>query len=125
MINWRLSRRRFLGSAAAVIGLPYLPSVVERHALAAESCAGVQRFIAFFVPNGIHMPDFTPSTAGKDWAMPYILAPLEPIRNKIAVVTGIDYQQTAMPSEPPGGTTAPRSATGSPAPCRSLRPRMR
>lgn len=101
--NWRLSRRRFLGSGAAVIGLPYLPSVVERHALAAESCAGVQRFIAFFVPNGIHMPDFTPSTAGKDWAMPYILAPLEPIRNKIAVVTGIDYQQTAMPSEPPGG----------------------
>lgn len=102
MINWRTSRRRFLGSAAAVIGLPYLPSVVERHAQAAESCASPQRFIAFFVPNGIHMPEFTPSTAGKDWAMPYILQPLEPIRNKIAVVTGIDYQQTAG-GEPPGG----------------------
>lgn len=103
MINWRTSRRRFLGSAAAVIGLPYLPSVVERHALAAESCASPQRFIAFFVPNGIHMPDFTPATAGKDWALPYILEPLEAIRNKIAVVTGIDYQQTAEPGEPPGG----------------------
>jgi hypothetical protein len=103
MFDWRTSRRRFLGSAAAVIGLPYLPSVVERHALAAESCASAQRFIAFFVPNGIHMPDFTPTTAGKDWAMPYILEPLEPIRNKIAVVTGIDYQQTAEPAEPPGG----------------------
>jgi hypothetical protein len=99
----RTSRRRFLGSAAAVIGLPYLASVVERDAVAAESCAGTQRFIAFFVPNGIHMPDFTPSVAGKDWAMPYILEPLEPIRSKIAVVTGIDYHKTAVPGEPPGG----------------------
>jgi hypothetical protein len=103
MYNWRTSRRRFLGSAAAVIGLPYLPSVVERHAEAAESCSSPQRFIAFFVPNGIHMPDFTPAAAGKGWDMPYILQPLEPIRDKIAVVTGIDYQQTAEPAEPPGG----------------------
>ncbi len=102
MINRRLSRRRFLGSSAAVIGLPYLPSVIERHAEAAESCVSPQRFIAFFVPNGIHMPDFTPMTADKDWAMPYILSPLEPIRNKIAVVTGIDYQKTSG-GEPPGG----------------------
>lgn len=103
VFNRQLSRRRFLGSAAAVIGLPYLPSVVERHALAAASCASPQRFIAFFVPNGIHMPDFTPSTVGTGWEMPYILQPLEAIRNKIAVVTGIDYHTTAMPSEPPGG----------------------
>ena len=103
MFNWRLSRRRFLGSAAAVISLPYLPSVVERNALAAASCESPQRFIAFFVPNGIHMPDFTPATIGTDWAMPYILQPLEPIRKKIAVVTGIDYQKTAEPAEPPGG----------------------
>jgi hypothetical protein len=99
----RTSRRRFLGSAAAVIGLPYLASVVARDVAAAESCANIQRFIAFFVPNGIHMPDFTPSVAGKDWAMPYILSSLEPIRNKIAVVTGIDYHKTAQPAEPPGG----------------------
>jgi hypothetical protein len=92
-----------LGSAAAVIGLPYLPSVVERDAEAAASCANIQRFIALFVPNGIYMPDFTPTTTGKDWAMPYILKPLEPIRSKIAVVTGIDYQDTAEPANPPGG----------------------
>jgi hypothetical protein len=75
---------------------------VEREARAA-SCTPPQRFITFFVPNGIHMPDWTPTTTGTDWAMPYILSPLEPIRKKIAIVTGIDYQHTAMPSEPPGG----------------------
>jgi hypothetical protein len=99
----RTSRRRFLGSAAAVVGLPYLPSLVESDAQAQASCTERQRFIAFFVPNGIHMPDFTPTATGKDWAMPYVLASLEPIRNKISVVTGIDYQKTAMPGEPPGG----------------------
>lgn len=99
----RTSRRRFLGSAAAVVGLPYLPSLLSAEAEAAASCTAPQRFIAFFVPNGIHMPDFTPTSAGKDWAMPYILESLAPIRNKIAVVTGIDYQQTAEPGEPPGG----------------------
>ncbi len=99
----RTSRRRFLGSAAAVIGLPYLPSLVERDAQAQAMCAGRQRFIAFFAPNGIHMPDFTPTTTGKDWAVPYVLKSLEPIRNKISVVTGIDYHKTAVPGEPPGG----------------------
>ena len=102
-LNPRTSRRRFLGSAAAVIGLPYLASVVERDVVAAESCANIQRFIAFFVPNGIHMPDFTPSASGTGWKTPYILEPLDPIKSKIAVVTGIDYQKTAMPAEPPGG----------------------
>lgn len=99
----RTTRRRFLGSAAAVVGLPYLQSLFSSDAEAALSCAATQRFIAFFVPNGIHMPDFTPAATGKDWAMPYILESLTPIRNKISVVTGIDYQQTAEPAEPPGG----------------------
>jgi hypothetical protein len=99
----RTTRRKLLGSAAVVVGLPYLPSLVERDAEAASSCTPPQRFIAFFVPNGIHMPDFTPTKTGTDWPMPYVLAPLEPIRSKIAVVTGIDYQRTAEPGEPPGG----------------------
>ena len=98
----RLSRRKFLGGAAAVIGLPYLESL-EAPARAAVACGARQRFIVGFVPNGIMMPDFTPTTTGKDWTMPYILEPLKSIRSKIAVVTGIDYQRTAHPAGPPGG----------------------
>ena len=101
----RLSRRKFLGGAAAVIGLPYLESL-EAPARAAVACGARQRFIAGFVPCGIMMPDFTPTTTGKDWTMPYILEPLKSIRSKIAVVTGIDYQRTAHPAAPPGGHAA-------------------
>jgi hypothetical protein len=98
----RLSRRRFLGGAAVAIGLPYLDSL-ESPARAAVNCGARQRLVVGFVPCGIHMPDFTPTTTGKDWAMPHILAPLEPVRKKIAVLTGIDYHKTAEPATPPGG----------------------
>jgi hypothetical protein len=96
-----LSRRKFLGGAAVAIGLPYLESLAP--ARAAVNCAARQRLVVGFVPCGIHMPDFTPTATGKTWGMPYILAPLEPIRTKIAVLTGVDYQKTAEPAEPPGG----------------------
>src|SRR5690606_7240733 len=87
----RIARRDFLGSSAAIVSLPFLGSLFSRDARA-QACADRQRFIAIFVPNGIHMPDFTPTTGGKDWAMPHILEPLAPIRDKISVITGIDYQ---------------------------------
>jgi Protein of unknown function (DUF1552) len=100
----RPSRRTFLGgaAAAAAIGLPFLSSLDGRRARAA-ACAAPLRFMACYVPCGIHMPDWTPATAGTDWTMPYILAPLEPIRNKILVMTGLDHHHTAEPAQPPGG----------------------
>ncbi len=98
----RFSRRKFLAGAGVAIGLPYLESLDPR-AQAATGCESRQRFIAGFVPNGINMREFTPATTGKTWTMPYILSPLEPVRTKIAVVTGIDYEMTAHPAPPPGG----------------------
>jgi hypothetical protein len=98
----RFSRRKFLAGTGVAIGLPYLESLDPR-AQAAVSCNARQRFIACFVPCGINMPEFTPATTGKNWTAPYILSPLEPVRSKIAVLTGIDYEMTAHPAAPPGG----------------------
>jgi len=100
----RFSRRKFLGAAGVAIGLPYLESLDPR-AEAAVACESRQRFVAGFLPCGVHMPNFTPTTAGKGWTPPYILEPLAPLQKagKIAIITGIDYQDTAEPSDPPGG----------------------
>src|SRR5690606_41752814 len=97
----RLARRDFLGSSAAIVSLPFLGSLFSRDARA-QACADRQRFIAIFVPNGLHVPDFTPTTAGPGSAMPQILEPLAPIRATISVITGTDHQQTAEPRAPPG-----------------------
>ena len=98
----RFSRRKFLAGAGVAIGLPYLESLDPR-AQAAVACDARQRFIAGFVPCGINMREFTPTTTGKTWTASYILSPLEPVRSKIAVLTGIDYEMTAHPAAPPGG----------------------
>lgn len=97
------SRRNFLGSAAAIIGLPYLESLGWRRAHAQTAPAAPMRFMATFTPNGFHMPDWTPTKPGTDWVMPHILAPLEPVRKKIVVLSGLDHHQTAEPAQPPGG----------------------
>ena len=100
----QLSRRTVLRGLGTAMALPLFEGMIPRTALGAVAPSAAPVRMAFlYVANGMHMPDFTPSVAGKDWAMPYILEPLEPIRNKIAVVTGIDYHKTAVPGEPPGG----------------------
>jgi hypothetical protein len=84
-----LSRRSFLGSGAALmIGLPWLEAMMPRKAK-----AGVEvplRFVAIYVPCGIHMQAWTPSTSGADYVMPEILQPLEALRDDLIVVSGID-----------------------------------
>lgn len=98
----RPSRRNFLGCAAVTLSLPFLESLSFRRAHA-QSCISPKRFMAWFVPNGMIMPDWTPTTTGTDWAMPEILAPLEAVRNKILVVSGLDHHDTAEPATPPNG----------------------
>ncbi len=90
-----LSRRRFLGGAGVMVGLPLLASIAPRGAVAAPRS---KRFVAFYVPNGIHMPAWTPPTTGRDFALPPILAPLEPMRSKLLVLSGL----ANMPSRPDG-----------------------
>lgn len=99
----RHSRRLFLGGAAVSVALPFLPSAFWSRRAQAAACTPPRRFMAWFVPNGFVMPDWTPTTTGTGWTAPKIAAPLEPLRNKIAILTGLDHQDTAEPASPPGG----------------------
>jgi hypothetical protein len=44
--------------------------------------------MAWFAPDGMVMPNWTPTTSGSTWALTPILAPLAPIQDKILIVTG-------------------------------------
>ena len=81
------SRRRFLGGAAGLVALPWLERLAPRAAAAHE--ASPKRLVAFYVPNGIRMDAWTPTTTGADYALTPILSPLEPIRNKVLVLSGL------------------------------------
>ena len=84
----RLSRRTFLRGAGVAVALPFLEAMWPRRARA-QAAAGARRFLAWYVPNGINMADWTPATTGTNYTLPPILGPLAPIRDDVLVLTGL------------------------------------
>ncbi|HXK17167.1 MAG TPA: hypothetical protein VNG33_05180, partial [Polyangiaceae bacterium] len=63
----RVSRRVLLGGGAVLFGLPFLESLVPRAARAQAQTAPV-RLVYIFLPNGLDMATFRPTTVGSDYA---------------------------------------------------------
>lgn len=97
------ARRSFLRGAGVTLALPFLPSALPRAMWSgrahASTCTPPRRFMAWFVPNGMVMPAWTPTTAGTStWAAtPILSSVLDPVRSKIAILTGLDHQDIAVP----------------------------
>ena len=82
-----LSRRALLRGAGAALALPMLDAMTP--ALAATGAP--QRRLGFvYVPNGMVMNQWTPSTAGADFEIKTILQPLEPFRSSLVIVSGTE-----------------------------------
>jgi hypothetical protein len=59
--------------------------------------------VAFlYVPNGIHMQDWTPTAAGKLGALPDILKSLEPHKSYVNVLTGLELDKAKANGDGPG-----------------------
>ena len=89
----RLSRRTLLrGAAGAALGLPLLEAMLprgRRGAVFADELPIPKRQLYYFVPNGMHMPSWTPTEAGADYTLPLILEPLADHRDDILVLTNL------------------------------------
>lgn len=85
------SRRLFLRSAAACIALPVLDGLVPRAARAATPAAPPLRMAFVYLPNGVIMDKWTPSAAGRDYALPPTLAPLSAYQNHVQILSGLDH----------------------------------
>lgn len=134
------SRRVFLSAAGVTLVLPFLPSALWSRKAQAAPAAGAaatggppRRFMAWFVPNGMVMPNWTPNVAdGAQWTAT-ANAPLTPagyasvqytastvgnssilypllaagLNKKSLIITGLDHQNIAVPTpacaSPPGG----------------------
>jgi hypothetical protein len=84
----QISRRTVLRGFGTAIALPWLESIMPRLSQAAEG--GPPRRMAFFcVPDGMHMPDWTPAHEGPLNVLPPILAPLGPLKSSVTVLTGL------------------------------------
>jgi Protein of unknown function (DUF1552) len=85
-----LPRRTFIRGIGATVALPFLDAMVP--AMRAQGKAA-PRFTAIYCGNGANMFDWTPSTEGVGFAMSPSLTPLEPFRNNLVVLSGLDNFQ--------------------------------
>lgn len=102
----RLSRRLVFGGAATLLGLPFLESALPRSARAQAVKAPV-RLVFIFVPNGLDMATFRPTTTGPAYALPPMFTSLADIKADFSIVTGL----ANVPADP-GGSGDHGSGTG-------------
>jgi hypothetical protein len=87
----RISRRTILRGVGASLALPLLDVMgyAEVGAQAARDKRPPVRMAFLYVPNGVHMPAWTPRVEGKDFVLPPILEPLSAVKNDILVLSGL------------------------------------
>jgi hypothetical protein len=86
-----IDRRTVLKGLGVAVALPALEAMAP--ALSRAS-AGVPRTfprrLAFvYVPNGVHVPDWTPRSLGASFQLPATLQPLQPFRDQLTVLSGL------------------------------------
>jgi hypothetical protein len=103
-----LSRRAFLqGVGATTLCLPFLSSLSSGSAQAQTQ--GPTRLVVVFYSHGTQKSRFTPGSTGALGTLPQLLAPFEPYKSQLNVLTGIDNIVNALNHRTNGHNGAARS----------------
>jgi len=81
-----LSRRTVLRGISATIALPFLDAMVPAAKAAARPA---NRFLTFYVPNGMAMEYWSPKGEGTAFELSPILEPLAPHRDQLIILSGL------------------------------------
>ncbi len=88
-----LPRRTFLRGVGATLALPLLDGMVPAlSAMRTTAARPVSRLYVGYVPNGVIMDQWTPTTEGVGFELPQTLAPLKPFQDQLTVVTGLQSE---------------------------------
>jgi len=101
--NLLMQRRAFLKGLGTVMALPLLESMSPVRALASSAVQKPPVRTAFlFVPNGMHMPAWTPEGEGANFILPSILEPFVPLQRDLLVLTGLTQDKGRANGDGPG-----------------------
>src|SRR4029453_15780122 len=90
-----LSRRTFIRGMGVGLSLPFLESMVPAQTPLAKPAANPRMRMALcFMPHGAVMANWTPAEEGALKLSP-ILAPLEPFKNQVVVVSNLAQKMAA------------------------------
>src|SRR5579863_10534557 len=94
-----ISRRAMLRGAGAALALPLLDSMVPAFSARAATLP-VNRFGVVYVPNGMIMQNYLPTTEGPAYELTPTLSALAPFRDQVQVLSGLNCIPT--PGRPGG-----------------------
>jgi hypothetical protein len=84
----RLNRRAVLRGLGVTMALPFL-DVMRAPTARAQAAASPKRLFFYFTPCGINMNRWTPDSEGRNFDLPHILEPIDAIKDKALVVSGV------------------------------------
>src|SRR5262245_2622030 len=85
-----LSRRTVLKGIGASIGLPLLDAMIPAHTALAQTAATPQLRLGFvYFPHGALQDEWQPKQIGRDFELPFIAKPLEPLKDYLTVISGL------------------------------------
>jgi hypothetical protein len=93
-----LSRRIFLRGAGVAVGLPLLDAMVPAWTALAQTAAQPKPHMGFiYFPLGALMDQWTPTAVGKNFELPAISKPLEPFKNQLTIISGMENKAAIGP----------------------------
>ncbi|MDX1965149.1 MAG: DUF1552 domain-containing protein [Pirellulales bacterium] len=103
----KLSRRTILRGLGVGLALPLLDGMLPAVRLAgvsraADAAAAPVRLAFLYVPNGMHMPDWTPKEAGPLNELTPLLKPVEAFKDTINVFTNLAQHHAEANGDGPG-----------------------
>jgi hypothetical protein len=85
-----LSRRTVLKGAGASIALPLLDAMIPAGTAFAQTAAAPATRLGFiYFPHGALQNEWQPATTGRNPKFPFILEPLEPVRDYVTIISGL------------------------------------
>ena len=107
-----LSRRTLLRGAGVSLALPFLEAMgpVRAYSAPKNPASPPTRLAFVYVPNGVIMKHWLPEKTGSGFQLPKTLAPLNPYRGKLQILSGLDHDK-ANNNGDGGGDHARANAT--------------
>lgn len=85
-----IDRRTMLRGLGTAIALPMLETMMPIRAMGAAAASEAPRRMAFFfVPNGVHMPHWTPDAEGSEFQLPPVLESLTDFKDDLLILSGL------------------------------------
>ncbi|RPI89495.1 MAG: DUF1552 domain-containing protein, partial [Planctomycetaceae bacterium] len=101
--SFEINRRTALQGLGTALALPLLEGMLPRLAQAAPAAGkSPLRFAVLYVPNGVHMQDWTPAAEGASYELPSTLQALAELKQDFCVLTGLTQQKANANGDGPG-----------------------